>query len=89
MIPTRSSGSNAQFITEYFLNNETNAEQANFLARAQLYRGDWRVANKFVDELRNVTPVDVRRVARNYMHDVRFAYVGDSGRLSREAMLKF
>ena len=31
-----------QFITEYFLNNETNAEQANFLARAQLYRGDFR-----------------------------------------------
>ena len=79
----------SQFITEYFLSNETNAEQANFLARAQLYRGDWRVADKFVDELRNVTPIDVRRVARNYMHDVRFAYVGDSARLPREAMLRF
>ena len=28
-----------QFITEYFLKNETNADQANVLARAELYRG--------------------------------------------------
>ena len=29
-----------QFITEYFLDNETNAAQADFLARSQLYEGD-------------------------------------------------
>jgi zinc protease len=66
-----------QFITEYFLDNETNADQADFLARAQLYRGDWRLADRFVEELRRVTPQDVRRVANAYMKDVRFAYVGD------------
>jgi zinc protease len=78
-----------QFITEYFLNNETNAEQANFLARAQLYRGDFRVADLFVDELRQVSPEDVQRVARQYMRDVRFAYVGDSLRLSAQTMKGF
>ena len=78
-----------QFITEYFLNNETNAEQANFLARAQLYRGDFRVADLFVDELREVSPEDVQRVARQYMRDVRFAYVGDSQRLSARALKGF
>jgi zinc protease len=78
-----------QFITEYFLNNETNAEQANFLARAQLYRGDFRVADLFVDELREVTPEDVQRVARQYMRNVRFAYVGDSLRLSPRALKGF
>ena len=78
-----------QFITEYFLNNETNAEQANFLARAQLYRGDFRVADLFVDELREVSPEDVQRVARRYMRDVRFAYVGDSLRLSARALKGF
>ena len=31
-----------QFITDYFLKNETNADQANFLARAALYEGDYR-----------------------------------------------
>jgi len=78
-----------QFITEYFLNNETNAEQANFLARAQLYRGDFRVADIFVDELREVTPEDVQRVARQYMRDIRFAYVGDSQRLSPRSLKGF
>ena len=78
-----------QFITEYFLNNETNAEQANFLARAQLYRGDFRAADSFVDELREVSPEDVQRVARQYMKDVRFAYVGDSLRLSPRALKGF
>ncbi|MBX6330967.1 MAG: insulinase family protein [Gemmatimonadaceae bacterium] len=79
----------SQFITEYFLNNETNAEQANFLARAQLYRGDWRVADRFVDELRHVTPDDVRRAAQRYMHDVRFAYVGDTTKVSRALLDSF
>lgn len=78
-----------QFITEYFLNNETNAEQANFLARAQLYRGDFRLADLFVDELREVSPEDVQRVARQYMRNVRFAYVGDSQRISPRALRGF
>ena len=78
-----------QFITEYFLNNETNAEQANFLARAQLYRGDFRIADQFVDELRDVTPEDVQRVARQYMRDIRFAYVGDAQRLSQRTLRGF
>jgi zinc protease len=69
-----------QFITEYFLDNETNADQADFLAQAQLFRGDWRLADAFVDELRRVTPQDVRRVANQYIRDVRFAYVGDPSR---------
>ncbi|HET7459101.1 MAG TPA: pitrilysin family protein [Gemmatimonadaceae bacterium] len=71
-----------QFITEYFLNNETNSDQATFLARAQLYQGDYRAADRFVDELRRVTPADVRRVARRYMTGVSFAYLGDPSRVT-------
>ncbi len=71
-----------QFITEYFLNNETNGEQADFLVRAQLYRGDYRAGERFVDELRNVTPQDVQRVARKYIRNIRFAYIGDPTKLS-------
>jgi zinc protease len=74
------------FITDYFLDNETNADQANLLARAELYRGDYRLASRFVDELRRVTPSDVRRVARQYMKNIRFAYVGDPSKLSRGAI---
>ena len=71
----------AQFITEYFLNNETNSDQATFLARAQLYRGDYRIADRFVDELRRVTPQDIQRVARRYMTNVSFVFLGDPSKV--------
>jgi zinc protease len=78
-----------QFLTEYFLDNETNAAQADFLARAQIYRGDYRTADQFVDELRQVTPEDVRRVAQQYMKNIRFAYVGDPSRLNQSIIKLF
>jgi len=71
-----------QFITEYFLDNETNAAQADFLARSQLYGGDYREAERFVAALKSVTPEDVQRVARKYMKGFRFAYVGDPSKLN-------
>ncbi len=78
-----------QFLTEYFLDNETNDAQATFLARAQLYRGDYRKADKFVEELKSVTPEAVRRVARTYMKGIRFAYVGDPRKLRRDRITRF
>lgn len=78
-----------QFLTEYFLDNETNDAQASFLARAQLYRGDYRAADRFVEELKSVTPEAVRRVARKYMKGMRFAYVGDPRRLRRDLITRF
>lgn len=67
-----------QFITQYFLDNESSAQQANFLARAELYYGDYRRADRFVDELRAITPADIRRAAREYMRDVQFVFIGDA-----------
>jgi zinc protease len=78
-----------QFLTEYFLDNETNGAQADFLARSQLYRGDYREADRFVDELRSVTPEAVRRVAQKYMRGIRFAYVGDPTKLKQDLITKF
>ena len=78
-----------QFITDYFLKNETNADQAEFLARAALYEGDYRAANRFVDELRQVRPEDVRRVAREYIRNFRFVYIGDPSKLPKEYLDRF
>lgn len=78
-----------QFITDYFLKNETNADQAAFLARAALYEGDYHAANRFVDDLRRVRPEDVRRVAREYMHDFRFVYIGDPNKLPKDYLSRF
>jgi zinc protease len=78
-----------QFITEYYLKNETNADQANVLARAELYQGDYREADRFMEQLRRVTPGDVQRVARKYLKGFRFAYVGDPNRVDRALLQRF
>lgn len=65
------------YITRYLIANETNEAQAASLARAQIYQGDYRVASHTIDLLRQVSPGDLLRVSRRYMHDVQFAYVGN------------
>ena len=78
-----------QFITEYYLKNETNADQADELARAELYEGDYRTADRFMEELRQVTPADVQRAARKYLVNFRFAYVGDTTKVNRALLTRF
>jgi len=78
-----------QFLTEFFLDNETSTAQADFLARAQLYDGDWQAANHFMAELRAVTGDDVRRVARRYLRNVQWVYVGDPARITRRLAESF
>jgi zinc protease len=78
-----------QFITEYYLKNETNADQANVLARAELYQGDYRAADHFMDDLRRVTPADVERVAKKYLTNFRFAFVGDTTKVDRSLLGQF
>ncbi|MEX2180587.1 MAG: pitrilysin family protein [Gemmatimonadaceae bacterium] len=78
-----------QFLTEYFLDNETGSAQADFLARAELYRGDFRAADRFVADLRAVTGEDVQRVARKYMKGMRFAYVGNPSQVNRFKLMAF
>lgn len=78
-----------QFLTEYFLKNETNGDQATFLASAQIYQGDYRAASHFVDDIRRVRPEDVQRVALQYMHDFRFVYVGKVASLNRALLADF
>ncbi|MFM8910044.1 MAG: M16 family metallopeptidase, partial [Gemmatimonadota bacterium] len=78
-----------QFITEYFLDNETTAAQADFLAKAELYRGDFRAGERVIADLRGVTGEDVRRVAQTWMKQVRFTYLGNPGLVNRFTLLSF
>jgi zinc protease len=78
-----------QFITQYFLDNESGAQQADFLARAELYYGDFRRADRFVDELRAITPSDIQRAAVRYMRDVRFVYIGNAREAPISIMQRF
>lgn len=77
------------FITDYFLKNETDADQASFLAREQLYEGDYRKAGDFMERLREITPDDVQRVAQIYMHGMKFGFVGDTTKIPVSLGLQF
>jgi zinc protease len=79
------------FIVTYLLDNETNGAQANFLARAELYQGDYRegLGEQFVSAMKRVKPQDVQRVARQYMRNMKFAYVGDPGVLDQKLLERF
>ncbi len=78
-----------QFVTQYFIDNESAADQADFLARAQLYQGDYRAADRFGNDLRAITGEDIRRVAQRYMRDVKFVFVGDTNRVPTRIMERF
>jgi zinc protease len=78
-----------QFIMGYFAENSTNAAQADFLARAELYRGDYRKASQAMEDLRHVTTGALRAAADRYFRDIHFAYVGDTSRVTREIFSRF
>jgi zinc protease len=67
----------AQFLTGYYMSQETNAAQVGELAQAELIGGGWRNSVDLIDHLRAVTPADVQRVARKYMRNLRFVVLGN------------
>ncbi len=66
-----------QFLTQFYLDNETNANQADFLARSYLFDGDINAVARFEQQLRSVTPADLQRAAQRYVRDVRWVYIGN------------
>jgi len=54
------------------------------LARAQILFGDYRKASSELERLCDVTPNQVVRVAKTYMRDIQFVYVGDTARVRSE-----
>jgi zinc protease len=67
----------AQYLTNYYLSQETNAAQAAGLAQAELIGGGWRTSLEIINRLRAVTPADVQRVAQKYMRNLRFVVLGN------------
>jgi zinc protease len=78
-----------QFVTEYIGSNLTSSAQADFLAHAALYQGDFRAAARDLDALRGVSGYDVRVAATRYLTRARFVYVGDTSRVRRETFDRF
>jgi zinc protease len=72
------------FLTGYYLQNETNAAQAAFLARFELAGLGWPQSEKFVDNMKRVTPEQVRGVAGKYINNIQFAVIGAPEKIDRQ-----
>jgi predicted Zn-dependent peptidase len=67
----------SQFLTSYYLGQETNAAQAANLAEYELIGGGWRNSFEMLSRVSAVTPAEVQRVAQKYMRNIRFVVLGD------------
>ncbi|MDT4896619.1 MAG: zinc protease [Acidobacteriota bacterium] len=73
----------SQFLTTYYLSQETNAAQAGNLAEYELIGGGWLRSFDMLSHLRAVSPADVQRVAQKYMRNIRFVVIGDPQRIDK------
>lgn len=78
-----------QFIMDYYAENMTSAAQADFLARAQLLRGDYKRAAHAMDDLRGVGMSEMRGMVVKYFKDIQFVYLGDTTRVLRKMFTDF
>jgi predicted Zn-dependent peptidase len=77
----------AQFLTTYYIGQETNAAQAAELAQYEIIGGGWRNSLVFLEKLRAVTPADVQRVAQKYMRNIRFVVLGDPKQIDKTVFI--
>jgi zinc protease len=77
----------AQFLTTYYIGQETNAAQAAELAQYEIIGGGWRNSLVFLEKLRAVTPADVQRVAQKYMRNIRFVVLGNPQQIDKSVFM--
>jgi zinc protease len=77
------------FTTEYYTENESNAGQADFLARHELLHGDWRRAAQYLEDVRRVQGPHISRIARQYMKNIQYVFLGNSTRVPERELTKY
>jgi len=66
-----------QFITFYYLGQETNQTQANSLAGYELGGIGYKELDTFIDHANKVSAADIQNVAKKYMKNLQFVLVGN------------
>ena len=79
--PKELEGTKAVYATTYLKEHETTDGQAAVLGEALLLGGDWHLANRFPEQLKAITPEQVRAVADRWMVNLQTAIVGDPVKL--------
>ena len=78
----------ANYLTMYYLGQETNMAQVGELAKYELIGGGWRNSFEFLNKIRQVTPKDIQTVANKYMKNIRFIVIGNPSAINRETFLR-
>jgi predicted Zn-dependent peptidase len=73
----------AQFLTTYYIGQETNGAQVAELAQYELIGGGWHNSLIFLEKLRAVTPAEVQRVSQKYMRNIRFVVLGNPQQIDK------
>jgi zinc protease len=71
-----------QYVLEYLAQSGTVLGQTDLLARAELYFGDYRLTDKYLLQLRRVSPEDIYKAVERYMLNIQWAYMGDTVRMA-------
>jgi zinc protease len=69
------------FITSYYLRNEANQSQAMTLARYELAGVGYQEADKFVQNVKRVTPDEIQKVCKKYIGNLQFVLIGNPASL--------
>jgi len=70
-----------QFITFYYLGNETNQAQANGLAFYELSGIGYSAEQNFLNRIDKVTSQDIQNAAQKYLKDLQFVLIGNPSSL--------
>jgi zinc protease len=65
------------FITSFYLRNETYAQQAALLARNELSGAGYENAEKYLDQIKKVSPEDIKRVSNQYIKNLQYVLIGN------------
>lgn len=77
-----------QFLTTYYMGQQTNAAQTGELAEYEILGGGWRNSADVIDKLRAVTPEDIRRVANTYMKNMQFVVLGNPRSVDKDVFTR-
>ncbi|MFO0549057.1 MAG: pitrilysin family protein [Polyangiaceae bacterium] len=64
------------FLTKHLIGSEATDAQATWLARAEIYAGDWRFEKKLLENVKAVKAEDVRNFADKYIEHLQFEVLG-------------
>jgi predicted Zn-dependent peptidase len=77
-------GDKRTFLTHFLMRDESTDGQASLLGRAQILGGDWRIAGRLLDRVREVTADQVQAFLREYLKNLQTVVLGDPGKIDNK-----